>query len=239
MTTNWGSSYPAVVRRANRAGVREPRLPLPNSDDAPTGIYEKYIVRRGLNFVIDELRQFTLTAQAAGDPCVNVDDGPAPCVGLRQNQQQEGYATALAILPLAASNALTRHVTEITGSQNAGYVVGRTYGDVLQRLVNGMAWGQGESGFARGGWAYTFNAGNTDGSTIGWNVLALLDAAAAGITVPAFVKTEFVNFAIPYGLNNDGTFDYTSGNNPAVAQGTAGATWRRTASASRRCSTPT
>jgi RHS repeat-associated protein len=223
VTTNWGSSYPESFAALIVLAFQNHGYQLPNSDAAPTGVYEKYIVRRGMNFVIDELRQFSLTAQAAGDPCVNVDDGPAPCVGLRQNQQQEGYATALAILPLAASNALTRHVAEIAGSQNAGYVVGKTYGEVLQRLVNAMAWGQGESGFARGGWAYSFNAGNTDGSTIGWNVLALLDAAAAGITVPAFVKTEFVNFAIPYGLNNDGTFDYTSGNNPAVAQGTAGA----------------
>src|SRR6185436_16801247 len=113
--------------------------------------YQKYIVRRGMNFVIDRLQQFSLTAQAAGDPCVNVDDGPAPCVGLRQNLQSEGYATAIAILPLAGSNALTRHVTEITGSQNSGYVVGKTYAEIVQRLVNAMAWGQGESGFARGG----------------------------------------------------------------------------------------
>ena len=222
-TTNWGSSYPESFAALIVLAFENHGFRVSNTDDAPTGLYEKYIVRRGLNFVIDELRQLTLTAQAAGDPCVNVDDGPAPCVGLRQNQQQEGYATALAILPLAASNALSRHVAEISGSQNAGYVIGKTYGEVLQRLINAMAWGQGESGFARGGWAYNFNAGNTDGSTIGWNVLALLDAAAAGATIPPFVKPEFVNFAIPFGLNNDGTFDYTSGNNAAVAQGAAGA----------------
>jgi RHS repeat-associated protein len=222
-TTNWGSSYPESFAALIVLAFENHGYQLPNSDDTPSGLYQKYIVRRGMNFVIDELRQFNLTAQAAGDPCVNVDDGPAPCVGLRQNQQQEGYATALAILPLAGSNALNRHVTEIPGSQNSGFVVGKTYAEVLQRLIDAMAFGQGESGFARGGWAYSFNAGNTDGSTIGWNVLALLDAAAAGITVPSFVKSEFVNFAIPYGLNNDGTFDYTSGNNPAVSQGTAGA----------------
>jgi hypothetical protein len=33
--------------------------------------------------------------------------------------------------------------------------------------------------------------------------------------VPAFVKTEFRNFAIPYGVNSDGTFDYGADNNPA------------------------
>src|SRR6185503_18106996 len=118
VTTNWGSSYPESFAALIVLAFENHGYLVPNSDDAPTGLYEKYVVRRGLNFVIDELRQLTLTAQAAGDPCVNVDDGPAPCVGLRQNQQQEGYATALAILPLAASNALTRHVTDVPGSQN-------------------------------------------------------------------------------------------------------------------------
>ncbi len=186
---------------------------LENTDDAPTGLYEKYVVRRGLNYIIDQLARVTINTQPAGNPCVNVE--AAPCIGLHQDLQQEGYATSLAILPLAASNALNRHVSEITGTRSAGFVVGKTYGDVLQRMINAMAWGQGENGFGRGGWAYGFNAGNTDGSTIGWNVLALLDAAAAGITVPPFVKTEFANFAIPYGVNTDGTFDYTSDNSPA------------------------
>ncbi len=185
---------------------------LDNTGAAPTGLYEKYVVRRGLNFIIDQLRQFTMTAQPAGDPCVSVTTDP--CVGLRQNAQAEGYATALAILPLAGSNALDRQVSEITGSQNGGFVVGKTYRDVLQRMVNAMAWGQGDFGSGRGGWYYNFNAPYIDGSTIGWNMLALLDAAAAGITVPPFVKTEFVNYAIPTSLNNDGTFDYTGDNNP-------------------------
>jgi beta-lactam-binding protein with PASTA domain len=213
VTTSWSASYPESFSALVVLAFENHGYHLENNDDAPLGLYEKYVVRRGLNFIINELRTFSLTVQPAGNPCVNVE--AAPCIGLRQNQQSEGYATSLAILPIAASNALNRHVSEIAGTENMGYVVGKTYGEVLQRLVNAMAFGQGESGFARGGWAYNFNSGNTDGSTIGWNVLALLDAAAAGITVPAFVKTEFTNFAVPYGINSDGTFDYTSDNNAA------------------------
>lgn len=219
VTTNWGSSYPQSFAALIVLAFENHGYLLPNNNSAPTGLYQKYIVRRGLNFVIDQLQQMTLTAQTAGDPCVGVDDGPAPCVGLRQALQQEGYATSLAILPLAASNALNRNVTEITGSMNTGFVVGRTYRDILQRLVNAMAYGQGESGDGRGGWYYYFNAGGTDGSTIGWNVLALLDSEAAGITVPAFVKSEFTNFAIPAGLNTDGTFDYSANTNAAAPGG--------------------
>lgn len=213
VTTSWSGhsqhSFSALVVLA----FENHNYRLPNNDDAPTGLYEKYVVRRGLNYVIDELRQVTLNVQSGKDPCVGVE--AAPCVGLRQNQQSEGYATSLAILPLAASNALDRHVSEISGSENGGYVAGRTYREILQRMINAMAWGQGDSSTGRGGWYYTFNAGTTDGSTIGWNVLALLDAEAAGITVPAFVKTEFATYAIPFGLNSDGTFDYTADNNPA------------------------
>ena len=94
-----------------------------------------------------------------------------------------------------------------------------------------MRWRGGKgTALGRGGWYYSFNAGGTDGSTIGWNVLALLDAAAGGITVPAFVKTEFVNYAIPLGLNMhtagpntiDGTFDYSADNQPNSGNGGTG-----------------
>ncbi|MGB2714715.1 MAG: PASTA domain-containing protein [Vicinamibacterales bacterium] len=213
VTTSWVAhstqSFTALVVLA----FENHNYRLDNSDAAPTGLYEKYVVRRGLNFVIDELRQVSLTTLPGKDPCVEVE--PAPCVGLRQNQQSEGYATSLAILPLAASNALNRHVSEITGADNAGFVVGKTYKEILQRLVNALSWGQGDTGIGRGGWTYSFHGGNIDGSTIGWNVLALLDAAAAGITVPAFVKTEFATYAIPTSLNTDGTWDYGGDGNPA------------------------
>jgi hypothetical protein len=42
---------------------------------------------------------------------------------------------------------------KITGTGNAGFVVGRTYGDVLQRMINSMAWGQIDvNNTNRGGW---------------------------------------------------------------------------------------
>jgi hypothetical protein len=195
---------------------------VPNSNATPTGIYPKYAVQRGLNYVIDYLQQVNLTAQPAGDPCVNVSDGPAPCVGLQQAYESVGYATSLAALPLASSNALARTVSGITGSQNSGYVVGKTYGEILQRVMNAQAFGQGDvytdgnSYNGRGGWTYGFNDPfTTDGSTIGWNVLALLDAAAAGTAIPAFVKTEYQNFAYTRAIGNDGSYDYNADANPA------------------------
>jgi hypothetical protein len=187
---------------------------LPNNNNAPTGIYPKYAVQRGLNFLFNDLFQQPLTAQAAGNPCVNVGGGP-PCTGLTTGGEQ-GYETAVVALPIAASGALSRVVAGIPGTNNAGFVVGKTYGDVLQRVMNTMAWGQNDGvAPSAGGWIYTWNSTQSDGSTVGWDILALLDSAAAGVNVAGFVKSEFSNKALPGGLNNDGSFDYRADNNPA------------------------
>ncbi len=185
---------------------------------APTGLYEKYIVRRGLNYVISQLGQLTLGLTPAGNnPCsVYTDVLPPPgiCIGLAPPGDQ-GYTTAMAILSLAGSGALAQVNTEV-----AGYTNGKTYGEILQRAVNAMVWGQNDSGAGEGGWSYGFNAASLDGSTMGWTTLALLDAAAAGATVPAFAKTEYAK-GFTCALNTDGSFDYTGDCNPAFAGGVA------------------
>ncbi|HQR12104.1 MAG TPA: dockerin type I domain-containing protein [Casimicrobiaceae bacterium] len=172
---------------------------------APTGIYEKYIVRRGLNYVISTLGQVAMGITPAGNnPCVIYAD----CVGLAPPGDQ-GYTTAMAILSLAGSGALAQVNTEV-----AGYTNGKTYGEILQRTLNAMVWGQNDSGTGRGGWYYGFNSTVQDGSTMGWTTLALLDAAAAGATVPAFAKTEYA-FGFNCGQNTNGSFDYNADCNPA------------------------
>src|SRR5687768_5476289 len=127
--------------------------------------------------------QLNLTAQPAGDPCVNVADAPAPCVGLYEPFENSGYSTALITAAFAASNALNRVVAGIPGTQNGGFVVGKTYGEVLQRLINSSAFGQNDPGcVGQGGWIYGFADGfcqQSDGSTDGWDILAFLDGAAA------------------------------------------------------------
>ncbi len=176
---------------------------------APTGIYEKYIVRRGLNFVLSQLQNVNLGLTPAGNnPCVGVPAATfADCKGFAP-PGDTGYTTALVITGFAGSGALTQVNNEVAGITN-----GKTYGEILQRLVNSLAWGQNDGAFAgRGGWDYNFNnPGRADGSTIGWDVLALLDASAAGATVPAWVISEFQALFNTGGiLNNDGSFDYVA-----------------------------
>jgi hypothetical protein len=178
---------------------------------APTGIYEKYIVRRGINYVLSNLVNVNLAVTPGGNnPCVGVPAATfADCKGLAP-PGDTGYTTALAILGFAGSGALTRINTEVAGITN-----GQTYGAIMQRLVNALAWGQNDSGTGQGGWYYNFNSTILDGSTVGWDVLALLDASAAGATVPAWVLTEFKK-GFDKALNTDGSFDYQGDGNPAA-----------------------
>ena len=173
----------------------------------PTGIFQKYVVRRGLNFVLANLYPVGLGITPGGNnPCVGVPAATfADCIGFAP-PGDTGYTTALAILSLAGSGALTHVDTESGGATS-----GQTYGEVLQRLVNALASGQNDAGgTGQGGWDYNFDSiYRADGSTIGWDVLALLDASAAGATVPAWVKTEFAVLLNSGGiLNSDGSFDY-------------------------------
>ena len=46
-------------------------------------------------------------------------------------------------------------------------------------------------------------------STVGWVMLGLLDADAAGATLPGFVRTQWAN-ALAKAFNNNGSFDYQS-----------------------------
>ena len=111
------------------------------------------------------------------------------------------------ILPFAGSGAFNR-----TNSEVPGPIAGKSFGEITQRLLNAMAWGQNDPacGVGRGGWNYGFNQCLMDGSTAGWNILAILDAEAAGLPLPSFLKSEFT-----FGINNSfrpsGSFDYNPG----------------------------
>lgn len=221
VATNWQSSgFPAadtslVVLAFENQGYKI------TANVAPTGLYEKYVVRRGLNYILQQTTTINLTAAGTlpgNNPCVG---GAvfADCVGVvPSNTVDRGYTTAVAILGLAGSGALAQVNTEV-----AGYTNGKTYGEILQRMVNALAWGQNDAGTGRGGWDYSFNSTRGDGSTLGWDILALLDAEAAGATVPQWVKDEVaVLMAVPGGgiLNADGSWDYVA--NGAATPSNAG-----------------
>jgi thrombospondin type 3 repeat protein/PKD domain-containing protein len=217
--TDWGGGWPQSWAALIVLAFENHGYQLPNDNSAPTGLYEKYVVRRGLNYIIDNLKTRSLNVESHGDPCVGAGIEAAPCTGLYTGnpgffggEDHTGYMTPLAILPIAASGALNRNVAEISGGGSGGYVVGKTYGEILQRLANTVVWGQIDDCSGRGGWTYelTSGCGSGDGSTVGWGVLSLFDASAAGATVPNFVKTEVGYLLNNNMLNDDGSFDYSS-----------------------------
>ncbi len=139
----------------------------------------------------------------------------ADCVGLVA-AGESAYTNPVALLPLAASGALRRVNTQASAS---GSMVGSTYGEILQRVVNAIVWGQNGTNqtTGRGGWHYYLTSpDNTlDGSTIGWVILGLLDAEAGGAQVPSFLRTEFRR-GFFNAFNVDGTLDYSGDGNPNV-----------------------
>lgn len=235
-TTNWANivSYPGPAAGLATLAFENHGYRLTNNNNAPTGVYEKYIVRRGLNQIFSLIETQNLDMQPAGNPCAG-DAGPDPdgagaglCVGFFLNQDNNtalgsnnfnhsSYETPFAAMAIAGSGTPARTVDEV-----AGATAGLTHAQVLQRLVNAIAWGQLEANInGLGGWYYSLNYGfgQSDGSTVGWVMLGLLDAEAAGATLPAFVRTQWsmATGALAKAINTDGSFDYQSDNNPNSA----------------------
>ena len=176
------------------------------------------VVQRGLNWLFDHVVQRDLTpcSEGGGDPCVAV---PAPVnIGLSApTDGLDGYATPIFAAAIGAATAAqpARTVDGGLGSANAGFVAGKTYAEVLQRIVNAVAWGQSD-GALGGGWYYTLQPGSnrSDGSTLGWAILGLENAGAAGATIPNFVTSRLATM-LTHQLNNNGSLDYQVDSNPA------------------------
>jgi hypothetical protein len=190
--------------------------------DPATDIYQP-VVQRALNWLFDSMvqRDMNPCAEPGGNPCIGV---PAPVnIGLSSAQAGlAGYATGLfaAAVASAAQADPGRLVAAGLGSNNGGFVAGKAYSEILQRVTNALVWGQSDAGTGRGGWYYSLEAGTlSDGSTMGWALLGLIDAGAAGATVPAFAKTEFdMVLNVPgQQLNNpSGTLDYQVNGNENI-----------------------
>lgn len=178
------------------------------ADDPTQDIFQR-VVQRGLNHIFNNLQRITLGPTPNGDnPCVGAGVEAAPCVGLGRNVHHSMYVSSVVALAVAGSGSPGAIVGPGIGAANGGYVAGKTYGQILQRQANTIMWGMGDSGNTRGGFGYNHNDNLGDGSTAGWGVLALLDAEAAGATIPAWVRTDVANYANTGGLSSNGSLKY-------------------------------
>ena len=112
------------------------------------------------------------------------------------------YETGMVVQTIVASNRPDRVVT-------TGQCAGMTYAQVVQDVVDYLAWAQGDAGPGRGGWNYGPNPSYGDNSVAQWPTLALVAAEQWGINAPQFVKDE-LEYWVTYIQHPGGGSGYSS-----------------------------
>ncbi|MCK4659598.1 MAG: hypothetical protein KAV82_08780 [Phycisphaerae bacterium] len=145
-------------------------------------------VQKALNYLLYYTYAFNITAQPAGDPDTNGNG-----VGVVTNRSssitdsRQTYLGGICMVTLASSGAPNR--IAYVGRE---HVYGRSYADIVQDMVDFFAFGQCDTGWARGGWRYYANY-DGDMSTAQWPPLGMMAAEAnMGSTVPQWVRDELV-----------------------------------------------
>lgn len=208
---SWGTGY-GITYDLPAAGTSVDAFQLQGSK--ANGDYDNnpYVetVQRGINYLLYYAYAYNIGLQSAGNPDTNGNG-----IGIVINQSssvtdgRQTYIGGICMTALASSGASNR-VAQV-GRPN---IVGRTYKDIVQDMVDFFAWGQQE-GTHRGGWRYYANYGNADMSTTQWPPLGMLAAEQGmGCIVPAFVRSElvyFLDYTLYEGLDNDnGAVGYDS-----------------------------
>jgi hypothetical protein len=209
--TSWsssGGSYTNSYTALSVLAIQNQGHPV---NGPATDIYQP-VVQRGLNFLFSILAQQDMTPCSEGgavpalNPCIGVASNPN--IGLRDSGGDNGYGTPILAAAIAAATAVDPTRTVAMGIGDATYVAGQAYSVILQRVANAVSWGQG-NGPAAFGWSYSLQAGNiSDGSTMGWAMLGLENAQAAGALLPAEVKSRLTP-TLAGQLNPDGSLSYS------------------------------
>jgi hypothetical protein len=183
----WNYGYGPVVATGacTEAFEVQGHLPEGNIDEDP------YVetVHRGLNFLLAQTRVVSVPIQGAGNPDTNGNGIGLACDG---GSWYECYICGITTMTFASSKAPER----IAQTGDATYVKGRKYKDIVQDMVDFLAYAQNDpsSGVYRGGWRYYANEGDSDNSVSQWPVIGLEAAettmGGAGVTVPQFVRDE-------------------------------------------------
>ena len=167
-------------------------------------------VQRALNYLLYHTYAFQIGPQPAGDPDTNGNG-----IGLVMNHSanlydsRQTYIGGICMTAFASSGSPNR-VANVGGPN----VVGRTYADIVQDMVDFFSWGQVDSGSGRGGWRYYANYSGSDMSTTQWPPLGMMAAEEnMGSSVPQFVRDElilFLDYTQHEGCDtNNGGFGYS------------------------------
>lgn len=183
-------------------------------------------VQRGLNYLFNNMYSHSISQGPAcplGNPDMNGNGIGLACYS--GEHTREIYESGMALMTMGSSKASARIAT-------TGPVAGRTYLEITQDMVDFMAWGQNESGSARGGWRYYANYSESDNSVSQWPPIGMEAAernlGAFGLTVPGFVRPELLTW-LTYSQCWNGGFGYTDAcgwaNTAKTGAGAAMLTW--------------
>jgi len=165
-------------------------------------------VKRGMNRIFQYLGATGITStKATGNPTATVNpDSNGNGLGVYIPQGNSFYQGGMFIDAIIASG--TPNAVTATGAAN---IIGRTYKDIVQDMVDYYAAAQ-YSDNRYGGWRYSFN-NFPDNSACQWAAIGLIPAERVwGLTVPAWVKTANINW-LTYSQNaSTGVFGYTDPN---------------------------
>ena len=145
-------------------------------------------VARGLKYIISHLDPEPIAVEPAGDPDVNANGFGIGVRGdvIASTSGHHALKQGMVMGAIVASN--TPAAVATTGP---AMVIGRTYGDIVQDMVDYLAFCQIDGGFSRGGWDYGCDSFGLDNSIHGWAAIGSIAAQDTfGSTIPAFVKTE-------------------------------------------------
>ncbi len=139
---SFGSGYP-LANTATAVLAFENEGHFPGGGTAYSGVVEK-----GLDYLFTGCYKISINPQTVGDPGRNDNpDTNGNGQGVYFSYQSYMYETGLVMQAIVASNTPGRMVA-------GGACAGMTYGQVMQDLVDFLAWAQIDGGPGRGGWRY-------------------------------------------------------------------------------------
>ncbi len=159
------------------------------------------VVRSGIDYLMTTLITQNISPQAGGDP-----DSNGNGIGLSVSGNRPIYELGAVMDALVASG--TQDAMARTGGAN---VLGRTYQNIVQDMVDMYAWGQCDHGIIGGGWRYSWHQ-YPDNSASQWGAIGMTAAESQfDCTVPQWVKDRN-NTWLNYSYNGTG-FGYTGKGN--------------------------
>lgn len=190
---SWGSSYydgPSytgfvLIKLQDRAYELGYESPFD-----PAYAYSANVVA-GWGYVFSYICKQTLSVQNHGGSLDDPDtNGNGYGIYFSKLGAHPTYTTGIVLLALEASGTPNRLNDGAHDFDGDGI---DTFMEITQDGADWLAWAQGDSGYAEGGWYYSYlnNAGHSaDNSNGGYATLGLAAAEGFGCTIPDWVKTE-------------------------------------------------